>query len=61
MPDDNSDSPGTPTTPPCKRCGGSLELLTHFPGRAANPAYRIFGCSTCGFIEWIVDIISLKG
>jgi hypothetical protein len=39
------------------RCDGVLELLTHLPRFDDRPAYRIFGCPNCGFIDWIAEVV----
>jgi len=27
-------------------------IITRLPRVGAQPAYRIFGCSVCGYVEW---------
>ncbi len=42
---------------PCQRCRSGMELLTRLPATGENPAYRIFGCTACYFVEWIAEQI----
>jgi hypothetical protein len=40
----------------CQRCADQpLSLATCLPRMGDHPAYRIFTCSVCGFIEWIAE------
>lgn len=43
------------TGPPrrCQRCGGVLEAALHLPERVGQPAYDIFRCIACGFVDWV--------
>jgi hypothetical protein len=40
---------------PCTRCGGLLELTASLPRRHDSPAYSIFRCGGCGFIDWVAQ------
>jgi len=42
----------------CKRCGGLLELSASLPRRLDSPAYEIFRCGGCGFIDWVAQDVS---
>src|SRR5689334_25051811 len=55
--DRDREQPAADQQTPCMRCGRTLDLLTHFPRRAGNPAYRIVGCAVCGFIKWLPEQI----
>jgi hypothetical protein len=42
----------------CRRCSSVMDLLTRLPATSENPAYRIFGCTACHFVEWIAEQIA---
>jgi len=42
----------------CKRCSSVMELLTRLPATGETPAYRIFGCAGCSFVEWIAEQVT---
>ena len=39
----------------CQRCNKPTKLLTVLPKTTLNPTFWIYGCGSCGFIEWIED------
>ena len=39
----------------CKRCGGLLQLSALLPKRLDSPAYEIFRCVACGFVDWVAQ------
>lgn len=49
------------TTPPngkprlCERCGAALQIALHLPERIGQPAYDIFRCPACGFVDWVAQ------
>jgi hypothetical protein len=42
----------------CPRCHAAVALVTVLPAWGQHPAYRIFGCTECTFMEWIAEKIS---
>ena len=50
--DDNS-RPRSDQQRLCERCGETLRSALHLPARVGQPAYDIFRCVACGFIEWV--------
>jgi RNase P subunit RPR2 len=42
----------------CKRCGSLIELTTSLPRRLDSPAYEIFRCACCGFVDWVAQDVS---
>lgn len=39
----------------CTQCGGLLELSASLPKRVDSPAYGIFRCIDCGFVDWVAQ------
>lgn len=39
----------------CGRCGARTELAAHLPESLGQPAYDIFRCAACGFIDWLTQ------
>jgi len=51
--DDDKSKPVTDPPRLCERCGEALQAVIHLPERIGQPAYDIFRCVACGFIEWV--------
>lgn len=54
MPEENT-RPPTGHQPLCERCGEALQVAMHLPARLGQPAYEIFNCLACGFIDWVAQ------
>jgi hypothetical protein len=39
----------------CQRCSRPTKLLTILPKTTQNPTFWIYGCSSCGFVEWLSE------
>jgi DNA-directed RNA polymerase subunit M/transcription elongation factor TFIIS len=39
----------------CAKCGEATELLTTLPRFGDSPAYRIFQCLACRYVNWIAE------
>jgi hypothetical protein len=39
--------------PRCKRCGSATEMAQYLPQRIGSPAFNIFRCMACGFLDWV--------
>jgi hypothetical protein len=57
MPDAETDA-GSPDDPRCAKCGGDRRLLTILPRASDHPTFRIFGCVSCNFIDWIAEKVA---
>jgi hypothetical protein len=44
----------------CVKCGEATELLTTLPRFGENPAYRIFQCLTCNYVNWIAEQVGSR-
>ena len=42
----------------CTKCGKPSEWLTSLPRLGERPAYNIFRCITCSYVNWIAEKIS---
>jgi hypothetical protein len=42
----------------CGRCAGPVELLTVLPRNGDHPAFRIFACPACTFVQWIAVTVA---
>ncbi len=41
----------------CQRCSKPMELLTIISRTSANPKFWIYGCGSCGFVDWVAEKI----
>jgi len=41
----------------CTKCGKPTEWLTSLPRLGDRPAYSIFRCITCSYVNWIAEKI----
>lgn len=41
----------------CQRCNRQTELLTVLHSTTEHPTYWIYGCGSCGFVDWVPDEI----
>jgi hypothetical protein len=39
--------------PACRECGSASELAASIPARIGSPAYAIYVCAACGFVDWV--------
>lgn len=44
--------------PLCRRCSKQTELLTVLHRTTEHPTFRIYGCGSCGFVDWVADKIN---
>jgi hypothetical protein len=55
IPDETPPAAVSKSPQSCEKCGGSLELLTRLPKQFDSPAFDIFRCMACGFVNWIAQ------
>jgi len=55
VPHNDRIKPATGSPRICQRCGAALETALHLPERIGQPAYDIFRCLACGFVDWVAE------
>jgi RNase P subunit RPR2 len=50
---DNAPQAWTPPRIKCRRCDATIGLHTHIAAFDGKPAYQVYMCERCGFVEFI--------